>query len=334
MKRKLLHISSRKSRCLEPNVFRSELGKFGDLTVIEHASDLSPDQIADQVRRCNIYLAGWDSVPLPSSLASDRGKLEYVCGITGSMKEYVPVDLVQAGIPLTNWGDVPSAPVAEGALGLLLASIKDLHHHIRVIREGGWWITPEGHGGFLQGLHVGVYGCGVIGRRFAEMLRVFGCVIRVYDPYITEMPAGIERVRTLEELFSRSQAIVIHAALTPETRKSVTAELLALLPDSGIVVNTARGDILDQDALFAELETGRLRAALDVLEGSDLLSLDHPARKWDNLILTSHQIEMGWPKSRERLERMHEVCLDNIRRWTTGEPLRFVMDPVRYQRST
>jgi phosphoglycerate dehydrogenase-like enzyme len=333
--KKLLHIAANgMSRCMEPETFRQALGAFGELTVVQNGASLTKEQIAQHVREANVYLAGWGSVALPKELAGDPGKLEYVCGITGTMREMVPVELVDAGIPLTNWGDTPAGPVAESAVALLLAAMKDLHHHIRVIHDGGWRISNEGHGGSLNGLNVGVYGCGAIGRRFVEMIRPFGPVVRVYDPYLEELPAGMQRVDTLEELFEESQAIVIHAGLTPETRKSVTAELLAKLPDHAVVVNTARGGIIDQPALFKELESGRLRAALDVLDDGDTLPPAHPARRWDNLILTSHQAEMVWPRPPNHLAPMHRVCLDNLKRFTEGRPLRFVMDPVRYRRST
>jgi len=88
-------------------------------------------------------------------------------------------------------------------------------------------------------------------------------------------------------MFEQCEAIVIHAALSPETERTVTAELLSLLPDRGIIVNTARGQIIDNEALFAELRRGRLRAALDVTDPEEL-PRDHPARGYDNLILTAH----------------------------------------------
>jgi phosphoglycerate dehydrogenase-like enzyme len=110
-----------------------------------------------------------------------------------------------------------------------------------------------------------------------------------------------------------------------------------MLPKYGIVVNTARGAIVDQEALFAELKSGRLRAGLDVLD-PDTLPPDHEARRWENLIWTCHSIGGGlWPTDGAppaELAPHQEICLDNLRRFLRGEPLRFVMDEVRYARST
>jgi phosphoglycerate dehydrogenase-like enzyme len=251
------------------------------------------------------------------------------------MREYIPAELVDAGIPLTNWGDAPAHNVAEGAMLLLLAGVKSVHARIQWARQGNNWGISAETGGTLSDLNVGVYGCGVIARKFIELLRPFGSVIRIFDPYLNDPPSECEVVDSLKQLFAASEAVVIHAALTPETQNTVTAELLAMLPDGGVVVNTARGGIVDQAALFKELETGRLRAGLDVLE-PDHLDPEHPARKWENLILTCHTISAGPPPSaaRPRLLRHEQYCLDNLRRFVADEPLRFIMDAVRYQRST
>jgi len=172
----------------------------------------------------------------------------------------------------------------------------------------------------------------VVGQRFGEMLRPFGCVLRVYDPFAAQVPEYVERVFTLRELFEKSEIIVIHAGLTETTRGSITAELLALLPDQGVLVNTARGDIVDQEALFAELRSGRLRAGLDVLAVPERLATEHPARRWENLILTCHAISRGWPRGNRTagLRSLHQVCLDNLRRFRDGRDLRFVIDRQRY----
>lgn len=334
MSKRLLNISpDGNPPCLRAQGFKEALAEFGELVLLAGGDRMSEQEIADHVRRCHVYLVGHGTTPLPKSLAEDRGSLEYICGITGTMRPFVPVELVDAGIPLTNWGDAPAHGVAEGAMALLLATLKDLHHHVAEVRRGGWKIDRARHGGALEGLNVGVFGCGMIGRRFIELLRPFGAIIRVFDPYLEEPLEGVERVASIDALFEQSEAIVVHAGWTPETDKIINAERLSKLPDHAVIVNTARGGIIDQDALFAELRTGRLRAGLDVLE-PDCLPDDHPARQWENLILTAHQVGMGWPHPVARMGRMHEICLDNLRRWRDGKPLRFLMDPVRYRRST
>lgn len=315
--------------------FRDALCVFGDLTVIEDADQIPLHERAALIREHHIALTSWGASALPAELAVDRGNLEYICNITGTLRQYVPLDLIDAGIPVTNWGDAPAKPIAEGAMTLLLATLKDLHRRVQLVRNGGWAPPRRGVGDTLHGMNIGVYGFGVIGRAFVDLLRPFGAVVRIYDPYVTDVPADCILVESLDALFERSAVIVIHAGLTDATRGSVTAALLAKLPDGGIIINTARGAIIDQDALFRELEQGRLRAGLDVLE-PDMLPPDHPARTWENVIFSAHTIALEWAivGMYQQLSPIQRIALENIQRHLHGEPLEFLLDRERYLRST
>jgi len=332
--KKLLHIANRKAekRVWIP-AFIEELKEMGDLTIVEDGGNLSDEECAKLIRQCNILMTGWAARPTPKSIAADRGELEYICNVTGTVRQFIPIEIVEAGITVTNWGDVPADGIAEGAMVLLMAMIKNLRHRIEVVQSDGWRPPGDYFSGTLKELNVGIYGFGVIGIRFLQLIRPFGSIIRIFDPYIDHVPDDCTRVSSMEELFSQSEAIVVHAGLSDETRGSVTAELLAMLPDNGIIINTARGGIIDQDALFAELEKGRLLAGLDVLE-PDRLPEGHPAKKWPNVIFTSHSIGKSHSEYGNVLRPMHQVCLKNLKRHIAGEALEFVMDKIRYQRST
>lgn len=334
--RKLLHLASGKANPkLFPTPFRESLKSVGELKIIEGASSLSEAEIISRIRGCEVLLTGWGVVPIPVAVAKEPGSLRYICNLTGSLRSFVPREVIQGGIPVTNWGDAPAFQVAEGAFALLLACLKNFRLHIEEKRGGAWRLSNPELMGTLRGLRLGLYGFGVIGRQFYQLCQPFQPEIRIFDPFIPELPEGAIRVDILDELFANSDAIAIHAGLTPETRHSVGAAQLALLPEHGILVNTARGGIIDQKALFAELEAGRLRAGLDVLDAPDFLPPDHPARHWPNLILTSHQVEgSDWRQGNDRLLPLHEVAIDNLRRYDAGEPLRFVMDLQRYDLST
>ncbi|MBM4149879.1 MAG: hypothetical protein FJ224_12685, partial [Lentisphaerae bacterium] len=292
---KLLHIAhGAPDGNIWTDAFRHALGDIGDLAVVTDGAAQDEENRAALIRSADVLLLGWGSAAVPSSIAADPGRLRYICNITGEMKRWVPPEIVDSGLPITNWGDAPAAPVAEGAMTLLLAVLKDLHLRIQTVRRDGWHLDPAQTGGSLEGLNVGIYGCGAIGRTFVGLIRPFKAVLRVFDPHATEVPPGCERVSSLEQLFDASEAIVIHAGLNPETHRSVTADLLRRLPLHGVVINTARGGIVDQEALFAELASGRLRAGLDVLD-PDALPEGHPARCWENCILTCHHVAQGWP---------------------------------------
>jgi phosphoglycerate dehydrogenase-like enzyme len=319
---------------IEP--FRAALREIGTLEVLGDGEAMSVDALADRIRGCDILVTGWGSVRIPTAVAADPGRLGYVCNVTGTVQAFVPLEIIDAGIPVTNWGNAPAGRVAEGAFALTLACLKGLRERIAFVREGGWKLAEGFYSGLMEGLNVGVYGYGYIGQRYVEMLRPFRPQVRIYDPFVADVPDWCEQVDTLEALFDQSELVAIHAGLTEQTAGSVDADLLARLPDQGVIVNTARGAILDQAALFAELERGRLRAGLDVLD-PDTLPEDHPARGWENVIFTAHDIAKYRPRGGfppKHLIAMHRVCLENLRRYLAGDPVQFVMDRERYLLST
>jgi phosphoglycerate dehydrogenase-like enzyme len=332
----MLHLAAREPAdrvWIEP--FVEELSKLGELEIHEHALEVPEAERAALARTADVLLTSWGATRVPESIADDPGRLKYVCHLNGSVRHTVPRSVVAAGIPVTNWGDAPANRLAEAAFTLLLAVLKDIPGRVDSMRAGESRPDTSVYGGTLEGLDVGIYGLGVIGRRFEEMLRPFRPNVRVYDPYVQSLPNGCARVSTLTELFERSFAVIIHAGLSDETRKSVTEEHLSLLPDHGILINTARGAIVDQEALFSELESGRLRAGLDVLD-PDGLPPHHPARQWPNVILTAHDLGKirSLPGNPPSLWKFHRHALGNLRRFLAGETLDHVVTLERYDRST
>jgi len=324
-----------------PPALAAALAQFGSYESIEHAGQMTDADRAAAMRAFDVLLIGWSSAPIPPSIATDPGRVRYICSVTGSIRDAVPRAVIEAGIPVTNWGDTPAFGIAEGAMTLLLAVLKEIRSHIETKAAGRWSADRIEWQSSLRDLRVGLYGLGVIGLRFVELIRPFQPALSVFDPFAPYLPDGVTRVDSLDALFAANDAIVIHAALTDQTRASVDARRLAMLPDGGILINTARGAIVDQPALFAELASGRLRAGLDVLDdhGKDWLAEKDPARQWPNLILTAHRVGGSrWPErnpdGRLKFGHMHSVCLDNIHRFAAGQPLLFAFDLDRYDRST
>ncbi len=308
---------------------------IGPLTLHEHGTELSDEAAAELIRSHSVAITGWDARLLPVDLAADPGGLRYVCSYSGTIRHCVPRELVEAGIPISNWGDLPAPGIAESAMTLLLTCVHDMVR-IRRAQEAGDWGYDASRAGTLHGLAVGIYGLGVIGRRFVELLRPFGARIRAFDPYVTTLPDAVERADSLDDLCEWSEALVIHAGLSAETQQSIGRTQLARLPDGGIVVNTARGAIIDQAALFAEAASGRLRVGLDVLD-PDRLDATEPLRQSENAYFTFHALtdEGGdaWP-TRPGLTRMQQRCVDQIATFAAGGTPDFLFDVDRYDRST
>lgn len=314
----------------------NEIKKRYELDEVILSPCYTEEEYAELIRNYDVLLTMWSSPHVPNELANNPGKLRYICNITGEMTKWIDREIIESPhIKVTNWGNAPAYGIAEGAFSLLMAVMKDIPLHIKNTRENGV-IHPENEiQTTLYKRKIGIYGLGVIGMKFLEFLRPFEPNVYVYDPFLKDIPEDVTMVKTLDDLFSVSQIIVIHAGLTAETKGSVTKKHLAMLPDGGILINTARGQIVDFEALKLELISGRLRAGLDVVTENNMPDIDDPVRFLDNVIFTAHHIGSGnWGKNPDDTDFASEICLNNLERFSKGEDLKFEMTPERYSLST
>ncbi|MEV0179368.1 2-hydroxyacid dehydrogenase [Streptomyces sp. NPDC050625] len=215
-----------------------------------------------------------------------------------------------------------AAATAEFTVGLLLAALRRIPQaHGLLAGKGSWagaaYYTYEHSGLELEDLPVGLVGYGAVGSRVARALCAFGARVMVYDPYVRGEIHGL-RVASLDELLRRSRVLTLHARLTPETRGLIGARELALLPPGAVLVNAARGPLLDEDALCDALEAGRLSAAaLDTYAHEPLPSGARLVALADRVVLTPH---LGGA-SRAVAEKAARIAAAEVGRWVRGEPL-------------
>jgi glyoxylate reductase len=224
-------------------------------------------------------------------------------------------ELRRRGIAVANTPGVLSAATADLTLALILAVRRRVVEGDARVRRGEWrgsWAD-----GFLAeeltGSTLGIIGLGRIGQAVAR--RAQGFELRVLYAQRTRAETDLGEFRELDELLGESDLVTIHAPLTPETRGLLDARRLALLRDGAAVVNTARGEIVDESALTAELVSGRLRAGLDVFTHEphvpdELLELP-------NVVLTPH---LG-SATRQTREAMTRLVVDNVLAFERGEAL-------------
>jgi D-3-phosphoglycerate dehydrogenase / 2-oxoglutarate reductase len=216
-----------------------------------------------------------------------------------------------------------NAPAAaEYALGLMLAAMKRIPDAHSSLSKGEWtgeFYAYEENGIELDGATVGLVGSGAIGRRVARVLHAFGSEVLVYDPFVDDAKVRETGARKAElnELLESSKVVSIHARLTDETRGMIGADQIARMPEGSVLVNTARGGLLDYDALCDALESGHLTAAaLDVYnvepppEGSRLF-------KVPNLVLSPHIAGA----TKETAHRAARIAAEEVGRYVRGEDL-------------
>ncbi|MFI5757250.1 2-hydroxyacid dehydrogenase [Streptomyces sp. NPDC051569] len=199
----------------------------------------------------------------------------------------------ERGVQVCNTPGRNAAATAEYTVGLMLAAMRRIPETSAALTAGRWageFYTYGNCGPGLDGAAVGLIGCGAVGSRVARALTALGAHVRVYDPYAD--PDVLRAVGTpvtgLDDLLRHSDVVSLHARLTPETRGLLGARELALLPEGAVVVNCARGALLDEDALCDALESGRLAAA-----GLDVFAVEPPPpgsrlRSAPRLVMTPH----------------------------------------------
>ena len=194
------------------------------------------------------------------------------------------------GIWVCSVPDYCTEEVADHALALVLSLLRGVVVLDREVRAGGWDWQAAGELRRIRGSRLGVVGLGRTGRALVERASAVGFEVWGTDPALTDdqIAAAGARPATLHDLLTACHAISLHVALTPETDGLLGADELALLPDGAVLVDTARPQLVDLDALRTELESGRLGgAALDVIP-VEPPTAEHPAPAWPRLVVTPH----------------------------------------------
>jgi phosphoglycerate dehydrogenase-like enzyme len=254
-----------------------------------------PKDVAAALRDADGVLDASMKVRLTPEMLQAADKLKVIsCATTGS--DHISREgLDQRGIPVRTLKEDPEVlrnitPAAELSFALLMALARKLPAAVQHVKEGGW-TREEFPGVMLRGKTLGLIGCGRIGGWMARYARAFGMDVIGHDPFLQIFPDTIGKA-TLAEVFAQSDFVSVHVHLSPETTGMATKALIDSMKPGAFLINTSRGAIVDESALLAALESGRLGGAgLDVLEGEPETA-HHPlvryAKTHDNLLITPH----------------------------------------------
>jgi phosphoglycerate dehydrogenase-like enzyme len=283
----------------------------------------SPEKISQRLHEYDILIGGWGAIPLPMDYTPI--KPQFYQSITGTFVGKVDPVHAERGLRLANWGDSISHTIAESALTMILASLKLLGMHYENSHQKKIWKSENApHSRSLFNRKVGLFGFGMIAQQLAKLLAPFDVQLFSYDPYVPDevfKQFKVNRVASLEELFSQMDIISVHAAKTKETNHLINKKILKMMKDDAVLVNTARGNVLDEKALAEEHAAGRLFSALDVYEVEPLPKESELRNHW-RCILIPHQ---GGP-SLDQYFRMMDRTIENIRRYVKGQPILMEID--------
>jgi len=215
------------------------------------------------------------------------------------------VDLAAAknhGIHVLNTPEAPAQAVAELTLGYILSLLRQINPIDRAVRNGEW---PRTQGRLFAAQTVGVIGLGHIGRRVARLCQAFEATVIAHDPYATQVPGGVTLV-SLEQLLASADIVTLHTPYSAAMHHMLDAKAFAAMKPEVIVINAARGGLVDENALLAALQSGKISAAaLDVFEQEPYHG---PLIENGNVILTSHVGSLA----RESRQRMEIEAAENL----------------------
>ena len=228
------------------------------------------------------------------------------------------------GIMVANVPDYCVEEVSDQAAAMLLALLRKLPQADRAVRRGEWELAPLKPMGRIVNLTVGIVGMGRIGSAIARKVAAFGSRIVYYDPYYEgDPPAGAEPT-DMPELLRLSDAIIIQVPATPETRHMLDEAAFAAMARRPVIINCARGELIDTAALVGALEQGLVSGVgLDVIEGAPPLPDDSPLLGYDNVILTPHS---AWC-SDEALPSLQHLGAMEVARVLRGERPKSLLNP-------
>lgn len=298
---------------------------FGSVAEVDEASGSEDDLIAAlaDVEVCMTQMA-----PITSRVLAEAPSLQLVCvGRGGPVNVNVPA-AAEAGVSVTFAPGRNATATAEHTVALMLAAMRSIPQRDAELRDGQWrsdYYQYDEVGPELQGSTVGIVGFGAIGQRVAAIVRGFGADVVVFDPFADDatLEGVASRASTLDELLARSLVVTLHARATPETRGLIGAEQVRAMRPGSIVVNAARGSLVDYDAVCSALQDGHLGAAAFDVFPAEPLPADSPLFATPNVVMTPHLAGA----SKETAHNAAAMMAAEVRRHLVGEPLTNVAHP-------
>jgi len=301
----------------------AELETFAEVIPTPVPEEVTREFLLGHLAGADAVVTSWGTPALDAELLAAAPGLRLLAHAAGSVKPVTTDAVWDRGVRVISSAAAIGTGVAEFCLGLMLTAPKRAFWGGLRTREGGWRDGIEQfHGPHeIYRQTIGIIGAGYVGRQLIGLLRPFRCQVLVYDPYLTAAQAatlGVERVATLEELFTRSMVVSVNAPATAETREMIRGRHLALLPEGALFINTARASVVHTGELVAELARGRFVACLDVTE-VEPPAADDALRRLPNVWLTPH--EAG--AVRENLLRIGDLVVGELRALHEGRPLQY-----------
>lgn len=312
-----------------PEHLLEELRTFGPLKVNPFDRMLTQEEFAVMLREMEVCIVlAWGGCPrFTKEVLEQAEQLKLIVSPGASVAPFITEDVYARGIQVSSANSVMAKYVAEGALAYMQSALRGIVIRNEAMKQGIWDSSPCRS---LFDARVGLIGLGAVGKHLLELLRPFQVQIKLYDPYVSkEVIAQYPNVTlcSLEEALSDQDIISLHASKTEETYHMLDKTKLRLLKDGTILVNTARGALIDETALIEELEARRIHAVLDVYEEEPLPRISK-LRELANVTLMPHSAGMV------ELVKFSTPIVEEIRRYHRGEELAYSIPVEQFRLMT
>lgn len=290
--------------------------------------DFGSDRARRVLAEADLLVTGWGCPPLEAAVLDAAPRLRAIVHTAGTVRGHVTEACWERGIEVSSAAAANALPVAEYTVAMILLEGK------RVLQRAQAYRTARRRDDPLEvpfevgnyGRTVGILSASMVGRRVIELLRPYDLHLLLHDPYVDAAQAAALGARPVDlaELFAQSDVVSVHTPLLPATRGLVSRELLTAMRPGAVLVNTARGAVIDQPALVDVLRQGGIRAVLDVTD-PDPLPPDDPLWTCHNALITPH---LAGSQGNE-WRRLADLAIGEIGRWTAGDGF---AHPVRRER--
>ena len=313
-------------------VVKDELFREDHLDTLARVSNLvsetpfrDTDEIIPHLHQIEVLVTSWGCPRIDEAFIEQAPRLKLIAHLAGSVKGFIDDAVWRRGIQVVNAVAANAVPVAEYTVAAILFANKQVfqlnHFYLKYQENRAPWSKEAPDVGNYNKT-VGIIGASHVGQLVIEHLQTFDMRVLLYDPYTTPLEArhaGAHKVG-LTELLSQSDVVSIHAPLLQDTRGMLGARELALMNDGTTLINTARGAIVDQSALEAELVNGRLFAILDTTD-PEVLPPNNPLYRLPNVFLTPHIAgSLG-----DETQRLTDFIVAELERYDRGIALRHLV---------
>lgn len=282
----------------------------------EKSSDV--EVLKEESRDADILILA--NMPLKQEVIRNCSHLKFIdVAFTGV--DHVDLNAVkEMGAALSNASGYSNESVAELTLGMMLSLLRNVPQVDARCREGK---TKDGLVGFeLKGKTVGIIGTGAIGQRTAQLCSAFGCKVIAYNGFSKKENSELITYLPLKEMLEQADIVALHCPLTEQSRHLINEETIGYMKKSAILINAARGPVVDSDALAKALNDGRIAGAgIDVFEVEPPLQTDHPLLHAKNTIVSPHVAFA----TKESMEIRAEIVFRNIDQWLKGEQINKIL---------